>query len=167
MVRGTLRVSPKRRLPRPVKHTELKRWWGIRVTTPTRGWWVIISSNCPVTHTDVTNAHTIFRPDLPSVRGKTVRQTPAPVVTNYVAVPCSTIDRNQMVMLAVDVFFVNRTALLITLLRKIKFVTADHIPVWTAKSLAKHIDQVVQVPTQAGFTMQTILMDGEFEKVKD
>ncbi len=63
------------------------------------------------------------------MRGKTVRQTPAPVVTNYVAVPCSIVDRNQMVMLAVDVFFVNRTALLITLLRKIKFVTADHIPV--------------------------------------
>ena len=72
-----------------------------------------------------------------------------------------------MVTLAADLFFVDRTALLITLSKKIKFVTEEHVPVWTAKSLAKHIDQVVQVSTQAGFTMQTILMDGEFEKVKD
>ncbi len=36
-----------------------------------------------------------------------------------------------------------------------------------AKSLAKHIDQVVNVYTRAGFTVRTILMDGEFEKIKD
>jgi hypothetical protein len=44
-------------------------------------------SNCPVTHPNITNARAIFGPDLPSVRGKTVQQTPAPVVTDYVAVP--------------------------------------------------------------------------------
>jgi hypothetical protein len=37
----------------------------------------------------------------------------------------------------------------------------------TAKSLAKHIEQVVRVYAQAGFTIRTILMDGEFEKIKD
>ena len=123
--------------------------------------------NCPVTHANITNVHTIFGPDLPSMWGKTVRRAPASAVTNYVAIPCLIVDRNWMVTLAADLFFVDRTALLITLSKKIKFVTEEHVPVWTAKSLAKHIDQVVQVPTQAGFTMQTILMDGEFEKVKD
>ena len=37
----------------------------------------------------------------------------------------------------------------------------------TAKSLAKHIDRVVHVYARAGFTVRTILMDGEFEKIKD
>ncbi len=37
----------------------------------------------------------------------------------------------------------------------------------TAKSRSKHLTQVVQVYVQAGFTVCTILMDGEFEKVKD
>ncbi len=30
-------------------------------------------SNCPVAHANITNAHTIFGPDLPSLRGKTVQ----------------------------------------------------------------------------------------------
>ncbi len=42
---------------------------------------------CPITPTDIANARAIFGPDLPSVRGKTVRTRPAPVVGDYVAVP--------------------------------------------------------------------------------
>ena len=42
---------------------------------------------CPITSTDITNARAIYGPDLPSVRGKTVRMTPGPVVADYVAVP--------------------------------------------------------------------------------
>ena len=42
---------------------------------------------CPITSTDITNARAIFGPDLPSMWGKTVWTTPAPVVTDYVAVP--------------------------------------------------------------------------------
>ncbi len=72
-----------------------------------------------------------------------------------------------MVMLAADVFFVNGTAFLMTVSRRIKFITAEHEPVRTAKSLAKHIDQVVHVYARAGFTIWTILMDKEFEKIKD
>ncbi len=41
------------------------------------------------------------------------------------------------------------------------------MPVRTAKSLAKHSDQVLQVYRRAGFDVRTILMDGEFEKLKD
>ena len=36
-----------------------------------------------------------------------------------------------------------------------------------AKSLAKHLDQVLQVYRRAGFNVRTILMDGEFEKLKN
>jgi hypothetical protein len=41
------------------------------------------------------------------------------------------------------------------------------VPVRTVKSLAKHIDRVVHIYAQAGFTVRAILMDGEFEKMKD
>jgi hypothetical protein len=36
-----------------------------------------------------------------------------------------------------------------------------------AKSLAKHLDQVLQVYRRAGFNVRTILMDGGFEKLKN
>ena len=80
--------------------------------------------NCPVTTTDITNARTIFGPDLPSIRGTTVRRTPAPVVADYVAVPRALVEQNKVVTLAADVFFVDGTAFLITVSRRIKFITS-------------------------------------------
>jgi hypothetical protein len=66
-------------------------------------------------------------------------------VTDYVEVPWLLVDLNKTVTLAADVFFVDGTAFLITMLRRIKFMTAEHVPVRTANSLAKHIDQVINV----------------------
>jgi hypothetical protein len=77
------------------------------------------------------------------------------------------VQQHKMVTLAADVFFVDGTAFLMTISRRIKFITSEYVPVRTAKSLAKHIDQVVHVYARAGFTVRTILMDGEFEKIKD
>ncbi len=38
-----------------------------------------------------------------------------------------------------DVFFVDGTAFLLTMSQRIKFITTEHVPVRTAKSLAKHV----------------------------
>jgi hypothetical protein len=73
--------------------------------------------NCPVTPAAITNARIIFGPDLPSLQGKTVRRTPAPVVSEYVSVPNKVVDWNKVVTLATDVFFVNGTAFLLSVLR--------------------------------------------------
>ncbi len=50
--------------------------------------------------------------------------------------------------------------------RRKKIVTAEHVPVRTATSLSKHLKQVLEVYTRAGFVLRTFLMDGEFEKIK-
>jgi hypothetical protein len=123
-------------------------------------------SNCPIAPVDITNARVIFGPDLATVRGKTVRQTPAPVVADHVAVPCMLVERNKVVTMAADVFFVNGTAFLVTLSRNIKFVMVEHLPVRTATALVKHIEWVLHVYGRGGFSIRTILMDGEFEKIK-
>ncbi len=122
--------------------------------------------NCPVATTDITNARTIFGPDLVSVQGKTVQRTPAPVVADYVAVPCSLVEHNNVVTMAADVFFVDGMAFLITVSDRIKFITAEHVPVQTAMNLSKHLTWVLQVYERAGFRVRTILMEGEFEKVR-
>jgi hypothetical protein len=123
--------------------------------------------NCPIPTTDIANARKIFGPDLASIRGKTVRRTPAPVVADYVAVPCSLVEQNRIVTMAADVFFVDGMAFLVTLSRQIKFITLERVPVQTAISLSKHITRVLQVYERAGFTVRTILMDRKFEKVRD
>jgi hypothetical protein len=123
-------------------------------------------NNCPISLSDMSNARAIFGPDLASVRGKTVRKKPAPVVTDYVAVPRMLVEATKVITLAADVFFVDGTTFLLTVGRRLKFVTAEHVPVRTATSLSKHIEQVLEVYGRAGFRVRTILMDGEFEKIK-
>jgi hypothetical protein len=109
---------------------------------------------------------TIFALDLASIRGKTVRQTPEPVVTDYLAVPQTLIEANKVIMLVADVFCVEGTAFLLTIARKMKFVTGEHVPIRTATSLNKHLKQVLEVYGRAGVVVRTILMDREFEKIK-
>jgi hypothetical protein len=123
-------------------------------------------NNCPFSSSNVSNARAIFGPDLMSVRGKTVRKKPAPVVTDYVAVPRMLVEANKVITLAADMFFVDGTAFLLTVGWCLKFVTAKHVPVRTATSFSKHIKQVLEVYGRAGFRVRTILMNGEFEKIK-
>jgi hypothetical protein len=122
--------------------------------------------NCPFTSTDMSNAKAIYGPDIARTRGATMRRAPAPVVADYVAVPRLLVDAHKVLTLAADVFFVDGTAFLMTVSRRLKFITAEHVPVRTATQLSKHIKRVLEVYGRAGFRIRTILMDGEFERVK-
>jgi hypothetical protein len=123
-------------------------------------------SNCRITPTNITITRAIFRPDLPSVWGKSVRRTPAPVVADHVAVLHAVVERNKVVTMVADVFFVCGMSFLVTLSRNIKFVMVEHLPVRTANALVKHIKRVLHVYGRGGFSVRTILMYGEFEKIK-
>ena len=76
-------------------------------------------ANRPVTSSDVSNTCAMFGPDLASIQGEMVQHAPAPVVVDYVAVPHELVDSNKVLTLAADVFFVDGTAYLLTVLRKI------------------------------------------------
>ena len=89
------------------------------------------------------------------------------MVADYVAVPCSLVEQNKVVTMAADVFFVDGMAFLIRMSCRIKFITAEHVLVQMAMNLSKHLTWVLQVYERTGFRVRTILMDGEFEKVRD
>jgi hypothetical protein len=78
------------------------------------------------------------------------------VVGDYVAVPRSLVDANKAITLAADVFFVDGTAFLLTVAQRIKFVTAEHLPVRTALRLSKHMKRVLNVYGRAGYRVRTI-----------
>ena len=151
-VRGNYEGYTKRKV---LKAKEARRAQAMMGNPSEKDYKTMVSNNlipeCPITSTDITNARAIFGPDLPSVRGKTVRMTPAPGVADYVAVPQSLVDANKAVTLAADVFFVDGIAFLLTVAQRIKFVTAEHLPVRTALSLSKHMKRVLEVYGQAGF----------------
>ena len=64
--------------------------------------------------------------------------------------------------------FVNGVAFLVTLSRDIRLFTAEHVPSRTAKQLGSSLMKVVQqLYGRGGYVVNCILMDLEFEKVKD
>jgi hypothetical protein len=81
------------------------------------------------------------------------------------AIPRQLADTNA-VTLAADMFFVNGIAFFITVSRRIKFVMTKHPPIRTAMSLSKHLQRILLVYGRVSFRVRSILMDGEFKKVK-
>ena len=73
---------------------------------------------------------------------------------------------HHFVTLTADVMFVNGLAFFTTLGRDIRFGTAEHVPSRTAKQLAKSLMKIVKLYALGGFVICTVLMDGEFEKIK-
>ncbi len=89
------------------------------------------------------------------------------MVADHVAVPCLLVEQNKVVTMAADVFFVDGMAILITVSCRIKFITAEHVPVGMATNLSKHLTRVLHIYERAGFRVRTILVDEEFKKVRD
>jgi hypothetical protein len=84
-----------------------------------------------------------------------------------VDIPRTLFDINKQVTLAVDVIFVNLVPFLVSVSPTINLITIEHAPQRTATKLGDLIQRIVQVYARAGFTVQTVLMDNEFEKLKD
>jgi hypothetical protein len=124
-------------------------------------------SNCPVTANAVMKAHQIFGPDLAGVRGRTVQRPPESGTTNYVQIPRAVLEQHQLVTLAVDVMFVNGVPFLVSVARGLNLVAAKFTPSGTAKQLAGGITRMMDLYTQGGFQVGTVLMDNKFEKLRN
>jgi hypothetical protein len=122
--------------------------------------------NCPVTPTDITTSNKIFSPDVASLKGKTVRNKPAPVLTDYVEISQTIIDLNKDVTLAGDVMFVCGLGFMVSTSRKLKFTTIEHVPRRTKPILVKSLNKVFNIYNSRGFKVVTALMDREFEPIR-
>ena len=66
------------------------------------------------------------------------------------------------ITLCVDLMYVNKLPLLVTLSWNIKFVMMEAVADWKEITLLKRIKGVVSLYQKAGFKVTTTLMDGEF-----
>ena len=80
--------------------------------------------------------------DLGSIMGKTTRQKPAPVPTDYFDVPGNIIKLHKDVTLAADIMFVNEIPFFITTSRDIKFTSVEHLKNRQQKSIQAAILKV-------------------------
>ena len=109
--------------------------------------------NCPVTTADIEIADKIFGPDLPTLKGKTVRRQPdrGNVITcMYLRIR----ELNHKVTLGADVMFVDRIPFFISVSRGIKFITVEYIPRRTKKLLGGAL-KIVEFYRARGFQVKT------------
>ncbi|KAL7465887.1 hypothetical protein ACHAXS_006188, partial [Conticribra weissflogii] len=122
-------------------------------------------TDCPITTDAINRAHDIFGPDLAGIRGKTTRRKPKAVRNGIVQIPRRVVERNRQVWLAADVMFVDGLAFIVTVSKDIKFITAQFLPMRTNTDLAISLRDTMRLYQRGGFRVQTLLMDGEFDKV--
>lgn len=63
--------------------------------------------------------------------------------------------------------FVNGIPFLVSALRGINLITAEHTPSQTAKNLAAGIHRIMDLYARGGFQVGTVLMDNEFESLQN
>ena len=118
--------------------------------------------NCPVTPRDVVIANKLFGPDAGALKGKTTRRGP-PIIDSPVPVDITHILKYYgEVTLCIDLMYVNKVPLLVTLSRNVKFGMVEAVKDRKETTLMKSIATVVTLYWKAGFTVTTALMDGEF-----
>ena len=65
-----------------------------------------------------------------------------------------------------NIMFVNQVPFLVLSACWIGLVTTEYLPVITTKAIANNVHQVIHLYCKGGFTIQTILMDNKFNKIK-
>jgi len=129
----------------------------------------LVSTNklrdCDVTTREITNARLNFGRDLPGLRGKTRRRKPKRVEVNLVEIPRDFMNLYKNITLTADVFFVNGIPFFLTLSRQVRFLTVQHVPHRSAGELANSLKLTLLKYGAAGFLVQVVLMDGEFDKI--
>ena len=121
---------------------------------------------CPVNKADVKAANNIFGKNLGSLKGKTVHSKQSHVQTNIQPVPPEILKLHKQVTIAIDLMFVNNIPFLVTISRRLRFGTVDALPNRQLKTVQQKLQSVVNMYTHRGFTISSILADGEFEPLR-
>ena len=116
---------------------------------------------------ELQNSKEMFSPSRVEVRVKTVRMAPNRVETEYIMIPKGFILLHKKVVLVADVMFVNNVAFLVTMPRKIKFLTVEHLKSRSSKQLVHSLKNVMRLYGRNIQHVTTILTDMEFTSVID
>ena len=83
---------------------------------------------------------------------------------DYVQILRDLIQTNKYVTLTADIMYVNNLPFVITYGRYIGLIMAKFMPNRTATQLAHNLKRIISLYSRAGFIIQTIFMDMEFNK---
>jgi hypothetical protein len=116
----------------------------------------------PINIEDVNITGKFFCPDIGSLKGKTTRQKPAPVLSDYIEIPEELIMNHNNAVLCIDGMKINGAPFLTTILQNIMYRTAEWIPSQTSKAYRSVLDNIFSIYNKAGIKITTIKCDNEF-----
>jgi len=120
-------------------------------------------NNCPITIEDINITEKIFGKDIYALKGKTTRQKPISVVTEYTIIPTELLNAHNDVTITADVLFVQKILFLISMSRKIKFTTMEVLDNRKVSTMEICFERIINFYKHRGFNITTLLMDMEFE----
>ena len=119
--------------------------------------------NNPVTIEHVKLAERIFGKDVATIKGKTVRRAPPPVINDIIELPKEFYANNQDLTLCIDTMFINKMPFLMGIDTSIRYRSVVPIENGEAESYYKAIDVMFRTYNAADFRIQYIHCDQEFE----
>ena len=123
--------------------------------------------NCPITLKDIDIAEQIFGKDINTLKGKTVRNKPIPVIQDYIQVPKEIKKIHSNIELCVDIMYIQNIMFLVTISKRIKYTTIDPIPSRRKSDMLNAFDNVFRIYNTAEFQIKMIHADPEFKIFKD
>ena len=115
-----------------------------------------------MTAEDAIVANKIWCPGVPLLKGKTTRKTPPTVPTDIVEVPVEIQELHCMVMMSIDVFFVNKLPFFMTFSQKIMFTIVTHLTNHKISTIFSALKSIFYLYLQKGFQTITIKADNKF-----
>ena len=119
-------------------------------------------ANNPVTTKDIVLAEKIFGKDIGSLKGKSTRRKPIPVVENQIEIPSELIKSQRDVTLCVDGMKVNGIDFLTTISRNLYYRTATSLKSKKAEDYLYRFKEVIRMYKKGGFEVKRIHADNEF-----
>lgn len=123
--------------------------------------------NLPVVPEDVKIAETIFGPDMATLKGKSTRVTPKPVIMDIVEVPPEIRKTHYEVDLCVDLMFINSIGFMATIDRTIRYRSVVTIDSKETSDLAVSLLKVIRKYNRAGISVRMVYCDREFKPLLD
>jgi hypothetical protein len=113
-------------------------------------------TNNPVTQEDIEISEQIFGKDISSLKGKTTRKTPSPVINDYIEIPKEFYVKQDNIVICIDGIKVNGLTFLMTISKNIYYRTAQFINKKTVTNYTEAIKDILQVYNKAGFHVKEI-----------
>ena len=121
--------------------------------------------NCPVTSQDVKLAEEIYGPAISTLKGKSTRRTPKPVVVDEIEIPPELLSKHRQIELCMDTMFINSQPFLTAIDKTIRFRSLIPITSRKGPEYVRALRTLVQHYNKGGFMVGLIHCDGEYKSI--